>query len=104
VTRASSGIGMRSSWQPLEETSVADIPLSVGVYEIADELGNVAARGFAGGRSVFGLRGEIAKLAADSDRPLRYRVEVTMSYTSRLKELTEMLPTQEGAGNGSRID
>lgn len=95
VARESSGIEIRAAWRALDEAAVAEIPVTLGVYEIADEDGNIVELGYAGGRSAFGLRGEILQKAADFDEPLVYRVEVTHAYMSRHKELTDFQGVRE---------
>ncbi len=60
---------------------------NLGVYQIADAARQVLFIGYAGGKSLFGLKGEI--LAALQDHPTArfVRWEVTSAYMSRYKEL-----------------
>lgn len=81
---------------------MAEIPVAVGVFEIADADGNSLALGFAGGHSTFGLRSEIPKKAAEFSGPLSYRIELTMAYQSRLKEILLLGQGREGVTGGSR--
>ena len=56
------------------------------MFQLADALGNVLYIGFAGGRSLFGLRSEVgARLGTQGASQFRY--EVNMQYTSRHREL-----------------
>ena len=73
-------------WRPLNADTVADLRGELGVYQLGDADGRVVRIGYAGGRSLFGLRGELgAALAADE--AARFRVEVTAQYLSRYEEL-----------------
>jgi hypothetical protein len=72
----------------LEEREVARLPAQLGVYQIAEPDGEIVRIGYAGGKSLFGLRGEIAAQAsARGGRPGLFRCEVTMQYMSRYQEL-----------------
>ena len=59
---------------------------SVGEDDLADDAGRVLRIGYAGGRSLFGLRGELAAALAAGEAA-RFRVEVTAQYLSRYEEL-----------------
>lgn len=98
-------VRMTKAWQELTATNVAALGGELGVYQIADERERVLRIGFAGGRSLFGLRGELTK-ALEEYRGGRafFRVEINCQYMSRYEELLmvhmadhESLP----AGNAS---
>lgn len=73
-------------FMPLDDATVAALPGHMGVFELADERGEVLFIGMAGGRSTFGLRGEIsARRALTRARSFRY--EVTTAYLTRYQEL-----------------
>lgn len=90
-------LAIRRAWQPA--AAAADCPGHMGVFELADDAGTVLFVGFAGGRSRFGLRGEIndalvrAAAAGDQARPhqagppSQFRYEVTTAYLTRYQEL-----------------
>jgi hypothetical protein len=60
----------------------------MGVYELASAGGEVVRIGFAGGRSVFGLRGELqSALSQTGDGAASFRCEITTAYLSRYREL-----------------
>ncbi len=81
-------IRMQKPWIDLTPESVAALTGELGVYQLADADGNVLRIGFAGGRSLFGLRGELGKAQQEAaGRSLRFRVEVNHQYTSRYEEL-----------------
>ena len=52
----------------------------------AHDDGRVVRIGYAGGRSLFGLRGELGAALSAGEAP-RFRVEVTAQYLSRYEEL-----------------
>jgi hypothetical protein len=82
------GLDLRGSWQPLTTDAAHDLPGCLGVYQLAERDGTVLRIGYAGGRSLFGLRGELAAAAAEPrDRPVMFRVEQNMQYLTRWREL-----------------
>lgn len=82
------GLEMRGSWTPLTIAAAEALPGCPGVYELAEQDGRVVRIAYAGGRSLFGLRGELAEAArAHSERNLRFRAEQNMQYISRWREL-----------------
>jgi len=89
-------MALNKPWTDYDPATASRLPGALGVYEIGDEDGNVLYVGFAGGRSRYGLRGEImARFDPDSPqgaitqqaRKLRY--EVNMMYMTRFIELLE---------------
>jgi len=84
-------VRMDKPWRPLDTGAVAGLPGQLGVYQIADGAGEIRYIGFAGGRSLFGLRGELeAELAArdpEGRGGFQFRVEVNMAYLTRYREL-----------------
>ena len=78
-------IRMEKPWTELTPETVKALPGQLGVYQLADAEGRVVYIGFAGGRSLFGLRSELER--ALRDRPggaARFRIEVNQQYTTRL--------------------
>jgi hypothetical protein len=83
-----SGVRMHAAWQPLDEEHVAEVGGHMGVYELASAQGEVVFVGFAGGRSAFGLGGELrGRLRATDGRGVAFRCEITTAYLSRYQEL-----------------
>lgn len=79
---------MRGAWTPLEAAHIAEVGGYMGVYQLRSLDRQVVFVGYAGGRSVLGLRGELADaLAAWPDRALAFRFEITTTYLSRYQEL-----------------
>lgn len=77
-------------WQPLTEDSIALIAGHLGVYQLADASDEIVYIGVAGGRSLFGLKGELQKAMADPPAgATQFRVEVNMAYRTRHFELLQ---------------
>ena len=90
-------------WRPLDAATVADLRGELGVYQLADDAGRLLRIGYAGGRSLFGLRGELGAALAAGEAA-RFRVEVTAQYLSRYEELLMVHKADFGAlpaGNGA---
>lgn len=84
-------------WRALEADEVARLPGQLGVYEIADPSGAVRFLGVAGGRSRFGLRGELEAELARRGPGFRFRVEVNVQYHTRYRELLMLHRADHGA-------
>jgi len=83
-------------WRPLDAAAAAGLGGHLGVYEIADAAGAVLKIGHAGGRSRFGLRGELAREAAEGPPGRRFRIEVTAQYLTRWRELLMLHLAEHG--------
>ncbi|HEY3685317.1 MAG TPA: hypothetical protein VGL93_19965 [Streptosporangiaceae bacterium] len=80
-------VRMTKPWTDLTDENVARLPGQTGVYEIAGASDEVVATGYAGGRSRFGLRSELADRLTELGAGHRFRYEVTVQYLSRYSEL-----------------
>ena len=81
-------IRLEKPWTELTSENVGLLRGELGVYQIADDRGEVVFIGYAGGRSLFGLKGELeAALERYRGQKTRFRVEVTSQYLSRHEEL-----------------
>ena len=81
-------IRLTKPWCPLTAASISTMQSQLGVYELADAAGKIVAIGYAGGRSLFGLRGELLKiLEAPPHGASQYRSEINMQYLTRYREL-----------------
>src|SRR5579864_2133635 len=80
-------IRLAKPWQPLTSEAIEALPGQLGVFELADERGRVVYIGYAGGRSLFGLRSEVAQAHAHVPDARRFRCEITMQYLTRHQEL-----------------
>lgn len=75
-------------WRPLTAEEISRVQGQLGVYELGDDAGEVLYAGYAGGRSLFGLRGELERhLREGTGGATQFRIEVNTQYTSRWKEL-----------------
>lgn len=83
-----SGLDIRNDWQLLTKAAVEALPATLGVYEIGDSEGCILYIGYAGGRTLFGLRSPLADFLAEPPvANAQFRVELNMQYISRWKEL-----------------
>ena len=93
-------IRMDKAWRPLDEATVRTLSGQLGVYQIADAGGDVVYIGFAGGRSLFGLRGELQGQLAQRDpgpnKGYQFRVEVNTAYHTRYRELLMVYKADHG--------
>ena len=81
-------IRMTKPWQALTEDEVRKLPAQLGVYQLANDDEEIVAIGFAGGRSLFGLRGELLDLVERAPHgATQFRCEVNMQYQTRYREL-----------------
>ena len=90
-------IRLTKPWRALEADEVARLPGQLGVYHVGDEAGNVLFVGMAGGRSRFGLRGELEAELACRGPGFRFRVEVNTQYHTRHRELLMLHRADHGA-------
>lgn len=79
-------IRITKPFTPYDEAEVTALPGHMGVFELADESGKVLYIGFAGGRSLFGLRGELMERLA-MPGATQFRYEVNTTYLTRYQEL-----------------
>lgn len=82
-------------WIALTTDAVRRLPGQLGVYELADERMEVVYVGYAGGRSLFGLRGEIERHLGDQGKRF-FRVEVNQQYQTRWRELLMLHRAENG--------
>ena len=89
-------IRLDKPWTPLGAEAVQRLPGQLGVFQLADAEGRVLHIGYAGGRTLFGLRSELqAALAAGE--AAKFRTEVTAQYLSRYEELLMVHAADHGA-------
>ena len=88
------GIRLDKPWRSLD--AAADLPGQLGVYQLADDAGDVLFIGYAGGRSPFGLRGEVGGARARVPAATCYRVEITTAYLTRYQELLMLHQADHG--------
>lgn len=79
-------VRMTKAWLSLDE-AMKVLHGHMGVYQLADAAGTVVFIGYAGGRSQFGLKGEIRAQAELLPDAVQMRYEITTAYMSRFREL-----------------
>jgi hypothetical protein len=84
-------------WRRLDEDELRAVPVTTGVYELADEDGRVVDLGYAGALSQFGLRGAIAEAGEALDEAVAFRYEVHNQYISRFEEMLMVREFDDGA-------
>lgn len=77
-------IQLDKPWRQLTEENVVQLGGQLGIYQLADSEQKVIYIGFAGARSLFGLRGELTE---QMKRAAFFRVEVNTAYRTRWREL-----------------
>ncbi|WP_327152014.1 DUF7508 domain-containing protein [Nocardia sp. NBC_01329] len=86
---------MSKAWTPLTGENLAEVPASVGVFEVSDGNETIAID-FAGGRSLFGLRGSLEEWLG-KQAGLSFRYERTNAYLSRYRELVQVFTNEFGS-------
>ena len=94
-------VELTKPWLDLNDEAVAKLPGQLGVYELADEAGQTIYIGFAGGRSLFGLRSE---LEVHLGQAQKFRVEVTNAYRTRHRELLMAYHARHGVYPAANTD
>jgi hypothetical protein len=90
------GVRLEKPWRELTAANVAALAGELGVYQLADAECRVLRIGYAGGRTLFGLRSELAAALAASEAA-KFRTEVTAGYMSRYDELLMVHVADHGA-------
>lgn len=80
------GVRLDKPWKDLTSETVSGLAGELGVYHLGDAAGRVVRIGYAGGRTLFGLRSELQAALATGEAA-RFRTEVTAQYLSRYEEL-----------------
>ena len=100
------GVRLEKPWRDLTAANVAALAGELGVYQLGDAHGRVLRIGYAGGRTLFGLRSEL-EAALKTGAAAKFRTEVTAQYMSRYDELLMVHKADHGAlpeGNGDAAD
>jgi hypothetical protein len=80
------GVRLDKPWRDLTAANVAGVAGELGVYQLGDAQGRILRIGYAGGRTLFGLRSEL-ETALAAGEAARFRTEVNAQYLSRYEEL-----------------
>ena len=91
------GIRLTKPWATLAPDAIRALPGHLGVFELADGTGRVLHIGYAGGRSLFGLRSAIGDAHRRHPGAAQFRYEVNMQYLSRYQELLMLHKADHGA-------
>jgi hypothetical protein len=91
------GIRLAKPWTPLAPEAIRALPGQLGVFELADGEGRVLHIGYAGGRSLFGLRSAVDDARRQHRGAVSFRCEVNMQYLSRYQELLMLHKADHGA-------
>jgi hypothetical protein len=97
------GVRMEKPWRDLTAANVAGLAGELGVYQLADADERVVRIGYAGARTLFGLRSEL-EAALKAGEAAKFRTEVTSAYLSRYEELLMVHAADHGElppGNGA---
>jgi len=91
-------IRLEKPWRELNDAEITRLGAELGVYQIGDSEGRVIRIGYAGGRSLFGLRGELkgALTRRPAGEKLSFRIEITSQYMSRYEELLMIHQAEHG--------
>ncbi|MCS5689055.1 MAG: hypothetical protein VX785_09145 [Actinomycetota bacterium] len=82
------GIRLSKPWESLDPLTIAALPAQLGVYQIADDGGNVLSVGYAGAKHPFGLRSALEQeIEFHGTEATHFRYEFTSNYRSRWDEL-----------------
>lgn len=84
---------LEKPWQDLTDERLQRLPGQLGVYQLGDAEGRVVYIGFAGGKSLFGLRSELQKRLGAA---ARFRYEVNNQYQTRWRELLMLHTADHG--------
>ena len=85
---------LEKPWLEFSAERVARLPGQMGVFQLADDAGRVVYIGFAGGKSLFGLRSELEKRLGSAPQ---FRYEVNNQYQTRWRELLMLHVGAHGA-------
>ena len=91
-------IRMTKPFLKLTPAAVQALPGQLGVYQLADAQGRIVYIGYAGGRGLLGLRGELQRALAE--RPggaAQFRFEINQQYMSRHVELLMLHVAEYGS-------
>ena len=101
---------MTKPWQALPLVGLERVGGHMGVYQLGNAQGDVLYIGYAGGRSLHGLRGELLRWQNAPGSVTHYRLEVNTAYLTRWLELlmvyrarNRTLPPLNPAADAARL-
>ena len=94
-------IRLQKPWRELSETELSRVRGQLGVFELADSDKNTIYIGYAGGKSLFGLKGELSQYVDDA---AYFRCEINTAYLTRHRELLMTYYADNGSYPGRNTD
>jgi hypothetical protein len=89
---------LQKPWIALTPDAVQALPGQLGVYQLADAAERIVYIGFAGGRSLFGLRSELERVLKERIGGACYfHYEINQQYASRFQELLMLHVADHGS-------
>jgi hypothetical protein len=79
-------IRLEKPWLPLTTENLRSVKGQLGVYQLGSADDGVTFIGYAGGKSLFGLKGELNTRLSEGPET-NFRLEVTTAYQTRYREL-----------------
>ena len=83
-------IRLEKAWRPITDEVVKGLAAQLGVYQISNNKEEIVYIGYAGGRSLWGLRGALQDKLAELGEGYQFRIEVNQQYLSRWEELLKV--------------
>ncbi len=83
-------IRLEKPWRALTKEALKSLSAQLGVYQISNDKEEVIYIGYAGGRSLWGLRGALQDKLAELGEGHHFRLEVNQQYLSRWEELLKV--------------
>ena len=77
-------VRLEKPWRKLVQEELGSVHGQMGVFQLANADHEIIFIGFAGGRSLFGLKGELQEHLGSADS---FRLEITTAYKTRHQEL-----------------
>ncbi len=90
-------IRLEKSWQPLSADVVKSVAAQLGVFQVSNDEQEIIYIGYAGGKSVWGLRGALQEQLASLGDGHYFRIEINQQYLSRWEELLKIHMGDHGA-------
>ncbi len=89
-------VRLTNPWVPIAD-ALLRLKGHLGVFQLANAAGDVLYIGYAGGKSQYGIRAEVANAAEQIPDAVNVRVEITSAYLSRFRELMMVHIADHGA-------
>ena len=98
-------VRMDKPWVALTPENVRKLAAHLGVYQLGNADGDILYIGVAGGRSLFGIKGELERIVEQAPPgATHFRHEVTMAYRTRHIELLQAYVNDHGGLPAANTD